>query len=59
LKLKVIAEGIETIQQFELLRELGCDLGQGYLFSQPVAAEAAGQLLRQGLEMHKKSARAE
>lgn len=59
LKLKVIAEGIETIQQFELLRELGCDLGQGYLFSQPVAAEAAGQLLRHGLEMHKKSAKAE
>jgi EAL domain-containing protein (putative c-di-GMP-specific phosphodiesterase class I) len=59
LKLKVIAEGIETTQQLELLRELGCDLGQGYLFSQPVAAEAAGQLLRHGLEIHKKSARAE
>jgi diguanylate cyclase (GGDEF)-like protein/PAS domain S-box-containing protein len=59
LKLKVIAEGIESMQQFELLQELGCDLGQGYLFSQPVAAEAAGQLLRHGLEMHKKSARAE
>ncbi|MFZ1011419.1 MAG: bifunctional diguanylate cyclase/phosphodiesterase [Candidatus Sulfotelmatobacter sp.] len=59
LKLKVIAEGIETTQQFELLCELGCDLGQGYLFSQPVVAEAAGQLLRHGLEMHKKSARAE
>ncbi|HXC42867.1 MAG TPA: EAL domain-containing protein, partial [Candidatus Dormibacteraeota bacterium] len=55
LKLKVIAEGIETMQQFELLRELGCDLGQGYLFSQPVVAEAAGQLLHHGLEMHKKS----
>jgi len=45
LKLKVIAEGIETAKQLESLRELGCDLGQGYLFSQPVAAEAAGQLL--------------
>ena len=59
LKLKVIAEGIETTQQFELLCELGCDLGQGYLFSQPVVAEAAGQLLRHGLEIRKKSARAE
>jgi len=59
LKLKVIAEGIETAQQFDLLRELGCDLGQGYLFSQPVAAEAAGQLLRHGLETQKKSAKAE
>jgi diguanylate cyclase (GGDEF)-like protein/PAS domain S-box-containing protein len=59
LKLKVIAEGIETIQQFELLRELGCDLGQGYLFSQPVEAEAAGQLLRQGLAVFKNSAKAQ
>ncbi len=45
LKLKVIAEGIETAKQLESLLELGCDLGQGFLFSQPVPAEAAGQLL--------------
>jgi diguanylate cyclase (GGDEF)-like protein/PAS domain S-box-containing protein len=48
LKLKVIAEGIENAKQLEWLRELGCDLGQGYLFSQPVEARAAGELLRQG-----------
>jgi len=30
LKLKVIAEGIESAKQWERLRELGCDLGQGY-----------------------------
>jgi diguanylate cyclase (GGDEF)-like protein/PAS domain S-box-containing protein len=59
LKLKVIAEGIETIQQFDLLHELRCDLGQGYLFSQPVEAEAAGQLLHQGLEVFKNSAKAQ
>jgi EAL domain-containing protein (putative c-di-GMP-specific phosphodiesterase class I) len=47
LKLKVIAEGIETTKQLERLRELGCYLGQGYLFSQPVEAEAAGKLLRE------------
>ncbi len=46
LKLKVVASGIETTQQFDRLRELGCDLGQGYLFSQPVEAEIAGNLLR-------------
>jgi len=34
LKLKVIAEGIESAKQWERLRELGCDLGQGYFFSQ-------------------------
>jgi len=47
LKLKVIAEGIESAKHWELLRELGCDLGQGYFFSQPVEAEAAGKLLQQ------------
>jgi diguanylate cyclase (GGDEF)-like protein/PAS domain S-box-containing protein len=46
LKMRVVASGIETTQQFDRLRELGCDLGQGYLFSQPVEAEAAGNLLR-------------
>jgi len=47
LKLKVIAEGIETARHLDTLRELGCDLGQGYLFSQPVGPEAAGKLLLQ------------
>ena len=47
LKLKVIAEGIEAPRQLDHLRALGCDLGQGYLFSQPVEAKAAEELLRQ------------
>ncbi len=38
LGLSVIAEGIETIQQFEWLQHLGCEFGQGYLFSRPIAA---------------------
>ena len=46
LKLKAIAEGIETTQQLQQLHDLGCDLGQGYLFSQPVEAKAAEHLLR-------------
>jgi EAL domain-containing protein (putative c-di-GMP-specific phosphodiesterase class I) len=46
LKLKVIAEGIESIKQLDHLRQLGCELGQGHLFSQPVEAKAAEQLLR-------------
>jgi EAL domain-containing protein (putative c-di-GMP-specific phosphodiesterase class I) len=39
LKLIVVAEGIETPEQAEVLRELGCDIGQGFLFAQalPVA----------------------
>ena len=36
LGLKVVAEGIETEAQLAALRDLGCPLGQGYLFSQPV-----------------------
>jgi len=47
LKLKVIAEGIESSKQFDRLHELDCDLGQGHFFSQPVEAKAAEQLLRQ------------
>ena len=38
LKLEVVAEGIETEQELQLVRELGCTHGQGYLFSRPVPA---------------------
>ena len=39
LGLEVIAEGIETRRQLDVLHELGCTLGQGYLFSAPVALD--------------------
>jgi diguanylate cyclase (GGDEF)-like protein len=39
LKLKVVAEGVETEDQSRLLRLLGCDEMQGYLFSKPVPSE--------------------
>jgi EAL domain-containing protein (putative c-di-GMP-specific phosphodiesterase class I) len=42
----VVAEGIETNRQADQLRELGCDLGQGYLFARPMPADAARRLLR-------------
>ena len=47
LNLKVIAEGVETQEQFELLRNMSCDEIQGYLFSKPVDAESATKLLEQ------------
>jgi len=45
LGIKVIAEGIESRDQDQLLRELGCDFGQGYLYSKAVSAEELEDLL--------------
>ncbi len=45
LKLKVIAEGVETEEQFEFLRSVECDVVQGYLFSRPLPAEQFSKLL--------------
>lgn len=39
LKLQVIAEGVETTQQQELLAKMGCSQGQGYLFARPMTVE--------------------
>ncbi|NGQ96409.1 EAL domain-containing protein [Brevibacillus sp. SYP-B805] len=45
LKLKVLAEGVETWEQIAVLEELGCHEAQGYLFSRPVSQEEASRLL--------------
>lgn len=46
LSLDIIAEGIETIQQLDSLRSVGCNLGQGFLFSKAISAENAKSLLK-------------
>lgn len=45
LKLRVVAEGVETRQQLQVIRDCGCTEMQGYLFSRPVDAEQATMLL--------------
>ena len=45
LKLRVVAEGVETSRQLERLWDLRCELGQGYYFSHPVGAEEFEQLV--------------
>jgi diguanylate cyclase (GGDEF)-like protein/PAS domain S-box-containing protein len=46
LKLSVVAEGIERPEQAEALRELGCDIGQGFLFSQALPADELEELVQ-------------
>jgi EAL domain-containing protein (putative c-di-GMP-specific phosphodiesterase class I) len=46
LNLETVAEGVESITQIDELRKLGCDLGQGFIFSPPVSAQEAEHLLQ-------------
>ena len=46
--LDVVAEGIETAEQAEVLKELGCPQGQGYHFARPVPAAQLTSLLELG-----------
>ena len=39
LKIKTTAEGIESLEQYQKLKEIGCDLGQGYHIAKPMFAE--------------------
>ena len=48
LEMSVIAEGVETTEQAELLNAMGCKLGQGFLYSRPVEVGAASKLLECG-----------
>jgi len=45
LDIRTVAEGVETAAQRDALLQIGCDIGQGYLFSTPVAASAVAELI--------------
>ncbi len=45
LELEVLAEGVETKKQFEILRDLGCQIIQGYYFSKPISSDDAKNLM--------------
>ena len=45
LSMKVVAEGVETVEQMTLLKSLGCEFGQGYLFSKPLDSAVAARTL--------------
>ena len=43
LRLEVVAEGVETIEDWQMLAELGCGMAQGYLIAAPTAGEEIPQ----------------
>ena len=45
LRLKVVGEGVENAAQLEFLRQHGCDLAQGFFFSEPVPAGQVPNLM--------------
>ena len=43
---KIIAEGVETKEQLDILMDLGCEYGQGYFFSKPISKDEASTLMQ-------------
>jgi len=50
LDINVIAEGIETVEQYEILKMLSCDQYQGFYFSHPLGIKNMSQFLSRQLE---------
>lgn len=51
--LRVIAEGVETQQELDYVRKLGCEQAQGYYLSRPIGWQPFTALLRSGVDLHK------
>ena len=54
LRMKVVAEGVETEEQLKILRESGCNLVQGYYFSKPLPAEEFETLIERHMAAERK-----
>ncbi len=59
LNLPVLAEGVETKDQAEYLKSIGCDLMQGYYFAKPMPADEFEKMLEQSFDIEKNSAASE
>ena len=55
LEMIVVAEGVETEEQFAILREMNCQFGQGYLFSKPMSKPKADQLIENIIKLSKEN----
>ncbi len=53
LRVRVVAEGVETKGQLSLLQDVGCDLVQGFYFSRPVPPEEFEKLIEQELAIER------
>ncbi len=49
LRMKVVAEGIETVEQFNILQSFQCDEVQGYLYSKPLKTEQFESFMSKGI----------
>ena len=54
LEIDLVAEGIETEDQLRLLREMGCSLGQGFLFARPTVADVFEKSLAQAAKVDRR-----
>lgn len=50
LGMEAVAEGMETDEQLQKLKDLGCEYGQGYIVSEPLGRDQAEELIRKGIE---------
>jgi diguanylate cyclase len=51
LELRVVAEGVENKEELQFIKDRGCDEGQGYYFSRPLARGAFKKLLERKIEV--------